>query len=158
VLEAQDLAFSYGDFPVFEHVNLEVNENGFVVVVGPSGAGKSTLLRVLGGFLRPTRGKVLLMGEEVTRPSPKIMMVHQAIVTFPWMTVLENVMMGAEARGLPKETAREAALQMIEVVGLRGFEDFYPKQLSGGMRQRVAIARALAAPRGAPHGRALRPP
>jgi ABC-type nitrate/sulfonate/bicarbonate transport system, ATPase component len=145
VLEAQDLAFSYGDFPVFEHVNLEVNENGFVVVVGPSGAGKSTLLRVLGGFLRPTRGKVLLMGEEVTRPSPKIMMVHQAIVTFPWMTVLENVMMGAEARGLPKEAARQVALQMIEVVGLRGFEDFYPKQLSGGMRQRVAIARALAA-------------
>jgi NitT/TauT family transport system ATP-binding protein len=145
VLEAQDLAFSYGDFPVFEHVNIEVNENGFVVVVGPSGAGKSTLLRVLGGFLRPTRGKVLLMGEEVTRPSPKIMMVHQAIVTFPWMTVLENVMMGAEARGLPKEAARQVALQMIEVVGLRGFEDFYPKQLSGGMRQRVAIARALAA-------------
>jgi len=126
-------------------VNLEVSENSFVVIVGPSGAGKSTLLRILGGFMRPMEGRVLLMGEEVTGPSPRIMMVHQSIVTFPWMTVLDNVMMGAEARGLPKDVARQVSLQLIDVVGLRGFENFYPKQLSGGMRQRVAIARALAA-------------
>ena len=126
-------------------MNLEVSENSFVVIVGPSGAGKSTLLRILGGFMRPAEGRVLLMGEEVTGPSPRIMMVHQSIVTFPWMTVLDNVMMGAEARGLPKDVARQVSLQLIDVVGLRGFENFYPKQLSGGMRQRVAIARALAA-------------
>lgn len=145
MLEAVDVSFSYDSYPVLDHVNLEANENEFVVIVGPSGAGKSTLLRILGGFIRPTSGEVLLMGEKVTRPTPRIMLVHQSIVTFPWMTVLENVMMGAEVRKLPKEVAREVALQMIEVVGLKGFEDFYPKELSGGMRQRVAIARALAA-------------
>ncbi|MGC9112487.1 ABC transporter ATP-binding protein [Acidilobus sp.] len=145
VLEAEDISFSYNNYKVLDHVNLEVDENSFVVIVGPSGAGKSTLLRILGGFIKPSSGRVLLMGEEVTRPTPKIMMVHQSIVTFPWMTVLDNVLMGAEVRHLPKDVARQVALQMIEVVGLKGFEHFYPKELSGGMRQRVAIARALAA-------------
>ena len=145
VLEAVDISFSYDKYPVLEDVNLEVNENEFVVIVGPSGVGKSTLLRILGGFVRPTSGHVYLYGEEVKEPTPKIMMVHQSIVTFPWMTALENVMMGAEVRKLPKEVAREVALQMLDIVGLRGFENFYPKELSGGMRQRVAIARALAA-------------
>ncbi len=139
------MSFSYDKFSVLSDVNLEVRENEFVVIVGPSGAGKSTLLRILGGFLRPTVGHVYLYGKEITRPTPEIMMIHQSIVTFPWMTVLDNVMMGAEVRGLPKEVAKQVALQMIEVVGLKGFEDFYPKELSGGMRQRVAIARALAA-------------
>ena len=145
VLEAEDISFYYGNLKVLDHVNLEVNENEFVVIVGPSGAGKSTLLRILGGFIKPASGHVYLMGEEIKRPTHKIMMVHQSIVTFPWMTVLDNVLMGVEVRKLSKEVAREVAMQMLEIVGLRGFENFYPKELSGGMRQRVAIARALAA-------------
>ncbi|MDP8003658.1 MAG: ABC transporter ATP-binding protein [Caldisphaera sp.] len=140
-----DIAFAYNNYKVFEHINLEVEENKFVSIVGPSGVGKSTLLRILGGFLKPTEGKVLLNGKEITKPNPKIILVHQSIVTFPWMTALENVILGTRHRDLPKETAKAIAKQMLEIVGLEGFENFYPKELSGGMRQRVAIARALAA-------------
>ncbi|WP_410713042.1 ABC transporter ATP-binding protein [Caldisphaera sp.] len=126
-------------------MNLEVRENQIVSIIGPSGVGKSTLLRVLGGFLKPTEGNVYLLVQKITKPTPKIMLVHQSIVTFPWMTALENVMLGLKHRNLSKNAAKEIAKQMLETVGLEGFENFYPKELSGGMRQRVAIARALAA-------------
>ncbi|MCE4623598.1 MAG: ABC transporter ATP-binding protein [Caldisphaeraceae archaeon] len=145
VLEAVNIGFTYGKRKIFEKISMSVGNGRIVAVVGPSGVGKSTLLRVLGGFLRPDEGKVLLMGKEVTRPTPKIMLIHQSIVTFPWMTALENVMLGLKYRKLPKELCKAIARQMLEMVGLEGFEDFYPKELSGGMRQRIAIARALAA-------------
>lgn len=124
---------------------MAVNEGEFVSIVGPSGAGKSTLIRVLGGFIKPTEGEVRLHGKKVVKPSPKIVLVHQSIVTFPWMTALENVKLGLKYRKLPPEEEDREARKYLEMVGLSGFEDFYSKQLSGGMRQRVAIARALAA-------------
>ncbi len=145
VLQGIDLSFSVGQRTIFEGINVEAHKNELISIVGPSGVGKSTLLRVLGMFVRPTRGRVLLHGEEVTRPTPKISLIHQSIATFPWMTALENVKLSLIGRGLSKEEMDEIAERMLEVVGLRGFENLYPKEMSGGMRQRVAIARALAA-------------
>ncbi|BCU67723.1 nitrate/sulfonate/bicarbonate ABC transporter ATP-binding protein [Sulfolobales archaeon HS-7] len=141
-----DVAFTYDNgYKVFEDVSLTADENKFVAIIGPSGVGKSTLLRILGGFLKPFAGEVKLLGRTITRPTPKIALVHQSIVTFPWMTALENVMLAMKPKRIPKEEALKTAKKALELVGLSGFENLYPKEMSGGMRQRVAIARALAA-------------
>ena len=124
-------------------VSLEVREGEFLAVVGPSGCGKSTLLEIMAGLLTPTRGGVYIRGQPVRRPHPEIGVVFQEDSAFPWLTVLENVEFGLKMRGVPARRRREAALAMIELVGLKGFEHHLPHQLSGGMRQRVAIARTL---------------
>ncbi|MEM0120921.1 MAG: ABC transporter ATP-binding protein [Thermoprotei archaeon] len=130
---------------MFEGVNLSVCENELVAIVGPSGVGKSTLLRILGGFITPRTGEIRLLGKKIVAPTPEIALIHQSIVTFPWMTALENVMLSLKPRRVPRDEAEKVARKMLEIVGLAGFEDLYPKEMSGGMRQRVAIARALAA-------------
>lgn len=122
-----------------------IKDNELVAIVGPTGVGKSTLLRVLGGFVKPLRGEVRLLGKKINGPTPKIALIHQSIATFPWLTALDNVKLGLKYRKLSKEEEDKIARHMLEIVGLQGFENFYPKQMSGGMRQRVAIARALAA-------------
>jgi NitT/TauT family transport system ATP-binding protein len=116
---------------------LEVQDNDFICILGPSGCGKSTLLRIVAGLDTPTTGRVLLDGEPVQRPGPDRGMVFQSYTLFPWLTVRENVLFGSRARP-------EVAERLIRQVGLRGFEDHYPKMLSGGMQQRTALARALA--------------
>jgi len=126
-------------------INLYTGKKEIVAIIGPSGCGKSTLLRILGGFLKPSKGKVLLLGKEVIKPTPKIALVHQSIVTFPWLSALENVKLGLKYLKLSKEEEERVARKMLDLVGLHGFEDLSPKQMSGGMRQRIAIARALAA-------------
>ncbi len=146
MLEGRDLCFGYLDSrPVFKDVNLLTHKDEMVAIVGPTGTGKSTLLRLLACLIPPTSGKVLLNGLEVTRPSSKISLVHQSIATFPWMTALDNVKLVLLGSKRSDEEITAISEKMLRMVGLRGFEHHYPKEMSGGMRQRVAIARALAA-------------
>ena len=127
-----------------EDVSLEVNLAEFLCIVGPSGCGKTTLLRLIAGLDYPTSGKIILDGKEVKGPSPDRGMVFQEFSLFPWRTVVKNVEFGLEIKGLKERESRKIAEEYIELVGLKGFEDHYPSELSGGMKQRVAIARALA--------------
>ena len=127
-----------------EPTNLGVDENGFITILGPSGCGKSTLLRIVAGLDRPTSGRVLLDGREVSGPGADRGMVFQSYTLFPWLTVAENVAFGLKERGVASARRREIVAAYLERVGLTGFENHYPKQLSGGMQQRTAIARALA--------------
>lgn len=141
-----DLSYGYDKQRlVFQGVSVAAYGDELVAIVGPSGIGKSTLLRILGGFIKPFTGEVTLMGKRVTKPIPEIALVHQAIVTFPWLTALDNVKLALKCKGIGGEEADAFAAKMLQLVGLKGSEDLYPKQMSGGMRQRVAIARALAA-------------
>jgi NitT/TauT family transport system ATP-binding protein len=117
----------------------------FVSIIAPSGSGKTTLLKIIAGLRRPSKGRVLLMGEEIVGPTPRLAMIYQDFALFPWLTALENVELALLHRGLPRERRLSIARKYLELVGLLGFEDYYPRELSGGMRQRVAIARALAA-------------
>ncbi len=122
---------------------LAVEENDFIAILGPSGCGKSTLLRIVAGLDQPTGGRVLLDGRPVSRPGPDRGMVFQSYTLFPWLTVRENICFGLREKGVPPARQREIADRFIARVGLRGFEDHYPKMLSGGMQQRTALARAL---------------
>lgn len=127
---------------VLEDVDLEVADGELVCFLGPSGCGKSTLLNVAGGFEHPTRGAVRIDGEEVTRPDPRRVFVFQEYGIFPWASVWDNVVLGIRHR--PKAEQYRIAEEVIELVGLNGFERAYPMELSGGMKQRVEVARALA--------------
>jgi NitT/TauT family transport system ATP-binding protein len=127
-----------------EGISLGVEEKEFAVIVGPSGCGKSSLLRLAAGLVAPTTGAIELDGKKVTRPGKDRGMVFQSYTLFPWLTVRRNVEFGLELAGLDAETRARIARKFIAEVGLDGFENAYPKQLSGGMMQRVALARALA--------------
>jgi NitT/TauT family transport system ATP-binding protein len=129
--------------PAVEAVSLEVRDGEFFSIIGPSGCGKSTLLRIIGGLLPASDGELTVAGELVIEPHPSIAMVFQEESTFPWRTTLANVEFGLQMRGVPERQRRKTALEMIGLVGLGGFEERYPSELSGGMKQRVAIARAL---------------
>jgi NitT/TauT family transport system ATP-binding protein len=145
-IEGRDLGYSYAKSRmIFQHVNLKTHENELVAIVGPTGCGKSTLIRNLGFLMPPTTGQVFLDGREVKKPSSRIALIHQSIATFPWMTALENVKLSLISKKIPQDQADRTAREMLQFVGLKGFEDYYPKEMSGGMRQKIAIARALAA-------------
>jgi ABC-type nitrate/sulfonate/bicarbonate transport system ATPase subunit len=124
--------------------DLAVAENDFITILGPSGCGKSTLLRIVAGLDTQTAGDVLLDGRRISGPGADRGMVFQSYTLFPWLNVLQNVCFGLRERGLPLTDQLAKARAFIHQVGLQGFEQHYPKQLSGGMQQRVAIARALA--------------
>lgn len=125
-------------------VNFEVRENDFVTILGPSGCGKSTLLRIVAGLDRPTTGQVVLDGSPVQGPGADRGMVFQSYTLFPWLNIEQNIRFGLRERGMPEREQKERSDFFIAKVGLRGFEQHFPKQLSGGMQQRTAIARALA--------------
>ncbi|MBN8961005.1 MAG: ABC transporter ATP-binding protein [Rhizobiales bacterium] len=125
-------------------INLTVNDGAFVSILGPSGCGKSTLLYIVGGFVAPSEGVARMKGAAITGPGPDRGPVFQEFALFPWKTVLGNVMYGLRQQGVKRTEAEAQSLRLIEMVGLKGFEHFYPKELSGGMKQRVAIARTLA--------------
>ena len=124
--------------------DLSVMENDFITILGPSGCGKSTLLRIVAGLDRQTAGEVMLEGRRIDGPGADRGMVFQSYTLFPWLSVRDNVCFGLRERGLSRAEQLETANAFLNKVGLRGFENHYPKQLSGGMQQRVAIARALA--------------
>jgi len=148
ILETRNLKKSFfvgkgREIVVLEDINLKVYTGSFVAILGQSGAGKSTLLRILAKLVEPTKGEVLYRGKPLKEANAKIAVVFQSFALFPWFTVLENVEIGLIKSGFSKDEIRKRALQAIDLVGLDGFEDAYPRELSGGMRQRVGIARAL---------------
>ncbi|MGF7160831.1 NitT/TauT family transport system ATP-binding protein [Rhodoligotrophos appendicifer] len=143
-LEIKNLSFAYANMTALEGVSFDVEEGEFVSIVGPSGCGKSTLLGVVDGLNPATGGQIIVGGKEVREPGYDRALVFQEPSLLPWRTVLTNVTFGLECQNVPKKQAKEKALSLINLVGLNGFSDSYPYQLSGGMQQRVNLARALA--------------
>ena len=133
-----------GTITAIEHVSFTVAPGEFFSVIGPSGCGKSTLFNVVGGLLGDYEGEVTVAGERITGPHASVGMVFQEESTFPWRTVIENVAFPLEIAGMAKIKRHERARHFISLVGLDGFENRYPAELSGGMRQRVSLARTLA--------------
>ncbi len=129
---------------ILENINLELRPGEIVALLGPSGSGKSTLMRTIAGLIAPSEGEILYHDTPLVGLNPGVAIVFQSFALYPWLTVLENVELGLKAKGEPPEARRQKALKMIDVIGLDGFENAYPKELSGGMRQRVGFARALA--------------
>ena len=129
---------------VIDRVKFSVNENEFFVLVGPSGCGKTTLADIVGGLIPPTEGRVLIDGQPVNPRQHNISFVFQEPSCLPWRTLWDDVKIGLEIKGFPENSSGERVRRMIHLVGLQGFENYYPHQISGGMKQRVAIARAYA--------------
>jgi NitT/TauT family transport system ATP-binding protein len=125
-------------------VNLTVRDNEFLTILGPSGCGKTTLLRLIAGLLTWDEGDIIVNGSPVRGPGPERAMVFQSFALLPWMSIIDNVAFGLEIAGVAKQTRHDRALELIDLVGLSGFEKRYPTELSGGMQQRVGLARALA--------------
>src|SRR5947207_3925999 len=132
------------DHLALSDISLTIEDGAFVSILGPSGCGKSTLLYIVGGFVNPTQGLAKVKGRAITGPGPDRGPVFQEFALFPWKSVLGNVMYGPRQQGVRPAEAEAQSRALIEMVGLKGFEDFYPKELSGGMKQRVALARTLA--------------
>lgn len=132
------------DFVAVENISLNVKAGEFLVIVGPSGCGKSTLLDLLAGLTEPTSGKITIDDKVITGPALDRGIVFQQYALFPWLTSLQNIEFGLEAKGVPKAERTKTALHFLQLVGLTDFGHHYPSELSGGMKQRVAIARSLA--------------
>jgi NitT/TauT family transport system ATP-binding protein len=145
LVRVENLRQTYGDGAhlVLDDVSLTLKDNEIVSLLGRSGCGKSTLLRIIAGLMPPTQGTVTIGGDRVDGPASQVALVFQTFALFPWLTVLENVEIGLEARGIAPEQRHKRALAAIDLIGLDGYESAYPKELSGGMRQRVGLARAL---------------
>ncbi len=145
LLAAEDVHKYYGRdrTPVLEGVNVELRAGEFVALLGPSGSGKSTLLRILAGLMRPSTGQVLVHGAPLVGTNPQVAIVFQSFALFPWLTVLDNVELGLLATEMSVVERQKSALKAIDLIGLDGYEEAFPKELSGGMKQRVGFARAL---------------
>jgi ABC-type nitrate/sulfonate/bicarbonate transport system ATPase subunit len=148
VLHIQDLSFAYETgkqkYTVFKNINLTVLDEEFFCIIGPSGCGKSTLLKVLAGFESPSSGKILENEQIIDSVSYERAMVFQEDAVFPWLSVKENIGYGLKVRKVPLEVREKNVNQYLDLVGLKGFENAYPRQLSGGMRKRVDLGRVLA--------------
>jgi len=141
VISLQLLARTFGPVHALSGIDLEVGEHEFVAVIGRSGCGKSTLLRLVAGLLAPTSGRILVAGQEVTRPRRDVSLMFQRPALLPWRSVLANVLLPAEVLGLGDHRVR--AHELLDLVGLAGFEKRLPHELSGGMQQRVSLCRSL---------------
>ena len=143
-LEIRDLSMRFGTLEALRSIDVAIGAGEFIAIVGPSGCGKTTLLRIVAGLERASGGAVRLDGRVVTEPRPDRGFVFQTDNLLPWRTVLANAMIGLEIAGRSGPSVRQRILDLLRLVGLGGFEGYYPRQLSGGMRQRVNLARALA--------------
>ncbi|OGO65398.1 MAG: ABC transporter [Chloroflexi bacterium RBG_19FT_COMBO_50_10] len=147
ILQVRHLSTIFPDgnsgLQALDDISFSVDAEQFICVLGPSGCGKTTLLRVLAGLLPPTQGEVLFGNSSLSAPRHGVGMVFQKANLMPWRTVLENILLPLEIQHVPRQEAMEKAHTLVELVGLTGFEDSLPRDLSGGMAQRVAIARAL---------------
>ncbi len=148
LLELKQVSKSFshakGNLSVLENISFTVEQGEFVAVVGPSGCGKSTMLRVINGIMPPTTGQVLYNGRQTDGINLECAIVFQSFALLPWLTVKGNIEMGLEARGISAAECEKRSGVYIDKVGLDGFEEAYPRELSGGMKQRVGLARALA--------------
>jgi len=148
LLEVRNVSRYYGKgakrFMAVQDVNLKIYPNEFVCLLGPSGCGKSTMLRMITGLNPVSEGQVLYKGQPLIGVNPHATIVFQTFALYPWLTVQENVEVALKARGVPEAARREKALQLLDKVGLDGFESAYPRELSGGMRQKCGFARAMA--------------
>ena len=144
VVDHASKLFLEGTVVAFRNVDLNVRSNEVLCIVGPSGCGKTTLLRCIGGLLTPSSGQVLIDGETIRSPREGVAIVFQHFGLLPWKTVVDNVAFGLKIARLPRQRVAERVRHYISLVGLAGFENHYPYQLSGGMQQRVGLARALA--------------
>lgn len=140
----QRFTLPQGQVTVLQDVHFEAREGEFIAIVGPSGSGKSTTLRLIGGTLQPTEGRVIYKNKPLGGVNMEAAMVFQNFALLPWLTVAQNVELGLEARGINAATRRKKVAFYINKVGLDGYEEAYPRELSGGMKQRVGLARALA--------------
>jgi NitT/TauT family transport system ATP-binding protein len=147
IIAVKSLGMQYGTGPnavvALQNIDFSVADGSFMSVVGPSGCGKSTLLRILAGLMPATSGSADLRGAPIVGPRKDIGVVFQTPVLFPWRTILGNVMLPSDVQRLDRKKMTERARQLLELVGLKGFENRYPRELSGGMQQRVGIVRAL---------------
>lgn len=139
-----DIGMKYAGQEVLRDLKFEVNENEFLVIVGPTGCGKTTLGDILSGLTKPTTGHVRMQGSDISPKIHNISYVLQEPSCIPWYTLIDDVMMGLVIKKVDSEKAVKRAGEVLELVDLKGFEQFYPRQISGGMQQRVAIARAYA--------------
>lgn len=143
-ISVQAVSRQFGDFIALRRVNLNITKGEFHVLLGPSGCGKTTLLRMIAGFEPADSGRILHNGQPVNGPGPKRGFVFQENVHFAWRTVIRNIEFGLEMRGVSRSERRRRAEQYLQLVGLKGFSDFYPSQVSGGMKQRMVLATVLA--------------
>ncbi len=128
---------------IIDGISFEVMKGEFLSIIGTSGAGKTTLLQAMAGLLSPSSGRIIFEGKELSKPSAEIGLMYQGYALFPWRTAIQNVEFGPEVRGVPKAERRELAEEALDLLGLLGHRDKYPRELSGGMQQRVALARVL---------------
>lgn len=140
---SQSFETDNGQILALKDVSFEIEQGEFVAIIGPSGCGKSTLLRLIAGLSKPTYGEVILDGKPIKSTSPSISFIFQNFALFPWLTVYDNVAFPLKMAGVSPKQIRQRTANIIKEVGLLGFENSHPKELSGGMKQRVGIARAL---------------
>lgn len=143
-LSLKNVTLKYGELQVLKNISFEVSEQEFVCITGPSGCGKTTLLKIISGLMPPSSGQVLIYGQSPSMEFGDIGFVFQEDALFPWRTIRQNVAFGLEIQKVPKNQIAKKVEAYLELVGLKSFSNYYPQQLSGGMRQRACLARVLA--------------